>query len=298
MTKAVRVFLNARSGSSGVEVGEKVAALFAELGVECDVTKLEEGLDLKGLATSEPGDVVFVAAGGDGTVNAVSQALAGTGRTMGVLPVGTLNHFAKDLGLPLQLEDAVRAIAEAQVREVDAAEVNGEIFVNNSSLGVYPTMVREREYMKKTGLNKWASLVLASAKAFARFKCLTVDLEVDGKARRCTTPFVFVGNNEYCLEGMALGERKRVDAGFLSVYIAPGATRATMLRLLFAAMLGRVKDAPEFEEFKVRQFSVEVRRKRHLRVSLDGEVTRMQGPLHYVIQPRALRVICGWTENL
>ncbi len=289
MGKRVRVFLNTGSGVGGCSAVE-VAGLFEAQGWTCECTRMGFGVDVAALARGEAADVVYVAAGGDGTVNAVASAVAGSGRAMGVLPVGTLNHFARDLKLPLELEAAVAAITNGEVRAVDAGEVNGAVFVNNSSIGVYPLMVLERERMRKSGRGKWAALVVASMKSFVRFRCLQVELEVEGKAVRYTTPFVFVGNNEYCLDGLRLGERERMDRGELAVYLAPGARRGTILRMVFAAFFGRMKDVPEYEEYKVERLTVKVGR-RPLRVSLDGEVRRMRGPLEYRSRPGAVQVL-------
>ncbi len=114
---------------------------------------------------------------------------------------------------------------------------------------------------------------------------------VEGEERRCTTPFLFVGNNEYCLDGARLGQRERLDRGELSLYLAPGATRGTMLRFIAAAALGRLQQLPDFQEYKTKEFTVDARRRKRLRVSLDGEVRRLTGSLQYRICPAALRVL-------
>jgi diacylglycerol kinase family enzyme len=288
--RQVRLFLNHRSGSSGV-TADTLCGLFASYGCECHVTLLSRKTDLRLLAQSDVSETAWIAAGGDGTVNAVANAVAGTGRPMGVLPIGTLNHFARDLNLSLTLEEAVESIVSAPIRIVDAGEVNGHIFVNNSSLGVYPAMVLDRERMKKSGANKWSSLVIASARAFLRFRCLEVDLEFDGRQRRCNTPLLFVGNNRYVLEGGNIGRRERLDAGHLALYLLPHATRVSMLRIFAAALLGKAHTAPELEEFFVTRFTVKARTRR-LRVAFDGEVRRIPPPLHYAIQPGALHILC------
>lgn len=287
--RRVRVFLNEGSGSGGI-TREQSSASFAAHGCRCEVTVLRPGLNLEELAARDDAEVVWVASGGDGTVNAVAQVAAETGRVMGVLPLGTLNHFAKDLGLPMEMDEAVAAVANGEVRTVDAAEVNGVVFVNNSSLGVYPAMVLDRERMKKRGWNKWGSLAMASAKAFVRFGCLDVELEVDGKARHCRTPLLFVGNNAYAVEAGRIGRRERLDGGRLSVLVVTGATRLGMLRLLAAALVGRARQVGELEEFTVQRFCVRARAK-HLRVALDGEVRRLAPPLEYRTRAGALHVI-------
>ena len=295
MGSKARVFLNPKSGA-GEAAPEHLVKLFGDQGVSADITRLCAGADLAGLNAGDSPDTIWVAAGGDGTIRAVAEAIAGSGRAFGVLALGTLNHFARDLDLPLELDAAVQEIAAGQTIAVDAAEVRCgkgrvSVFVNNSSLGAYPAMVMDRERMKRAGRNKWSSLMLASFKAFVRFRCLTVTFAVEGQEQRCTTPFLFVGNNEYCVDGARLGRREHLDRGTLSLYLAPGASRGTMLRFVAAAALGRLKNLPEFHEYKTTEFTVDARRRKRLRVSLDGEVKRLTGPLTYRIRPAALQVL-------
>ena len=285
-----RIFLNPHSGPQDAARRSREAQI-RTLFPGCTVTPLSRSVDLRALARQDPPDLPYIAAGGDGTVNTVAQAVAGSPRPMGVLPIGTLNHFARDLGLPLDLAAAAQVIAAGHTRPVDAAQVNGRIFVNNSSLGAYPAMVLDRERMKKSGRGKWSALLLASARAFLRFRRLTVEMSAEGRQRCCTTPFLFVGNNVYCLDGVHLGRREHLTAGTLALHLAPGATRAGVLRMALAALFSRLKHVPEYEEFLVPEFTVHVRGRRRLRVSFDGEVQRIPGPLHFRTLPGALNVL-------
>ncbi|RXH58813.1 Transcription regulator [contains diacylglycerol kinase catalytic domain] [Granulicella sibirica] len=287
--------MNERSGGCAGRRGE-VEAAFRESGLRCEVTSLRPRMDVAKLvreAARRP-ETLVVAAGGDGTISAVASAMAGSGAPMGVLAMGTLNHFAKDLGLPAALMDEAKVIAEGEARSVDLGEVNGRFFVNNSSVGFYPGMVLHRERLKKVGWNKWLSLLVASARAFVRFKHISVCVSVPGEERMMRmTPFVFVGNNEYCMEGSEAGTRKKLDAGKLYLYMAPGATRRSLLRLTFAALMRRVHEVqqdPHFESYCVEEFTVDLRR-RVSHVSLDGEIVRLKGPLQYRIRPGALKVM-------
>ena len=291
MESQVRLFFNKKSGHGSGDM-QSIVQLLSEHNCTCELTEVKPGVNIASFAAREDPRVAFLAAGGDGTVNAIANAVARTGRAMGVLPVGTLNHFAKDIGLPLELDAAVKVAASRDVRSVDIAEVNGSYFVNNSSLGMYPQTVIERERMQKNGWNKWASLVAASIRAFLRFRHLEVELTLEGERKRCRTPFLFVGNNEYCMEGMRLGSRERLDRQELWLFLAPGVTRGGMLRLAMRSFFGRTQSDPHFEAFKVREFTVNVRRGRRIRVSLDGEVRKFAGPLHYRIHPGALQVLC------
>ena len=166
--------------------------------------ELEAALDA---AVAQRPDVV-VAAGGDGTVSMVGAALVDRDIALGVLPLGTLNHFARDFGLPLEIEAAVAHVVQGRPVRVDVGEVNGRIFVNNSSLGLYPDIVRDRErQQRRLGWGKWPALAWATLAALRRFPFLSVRLSVDGREQHWRTPFVFVGNNEYLMEGFAIATR-------------------------------------------------------------------------------------------
>lgn len=291
MGVSIRVFLNTNSGSGSAATLESgIEELFARHDCSCTISPVNNKLQPRSLALSDPPGMAYVAAGGDGTVNLVASTVLGTDRPIGVLPVGTLNHFAKDACLPTELELAVAVIATAHTRRVDAAQVNGQTFVNNSSLGVYPETLIDRERMQRSGRGKWLALVVASARAFFRFRSLTVELDVNGRPQRCTTPFLFVGNNEYCLDGAQLGKREHLDRAVLSLYLAPGATRSTMLWLLIAALFGRLKGIPDFQHFQATHFRVSTA-KRIMRVSLDGELRRIPTPLEYRVCPGGLALL-------
>ena len=288
--RRVRVVLNARSGS-GAASGEAICAEFAKHGCECEVTELGPGVDLAEIAKTENEQVVWVAAGGDGTVNAVARVVAGTGRAMGVLPVGTRNHFALDLGMPMELEASIEVAARCGWRRLDVADANGNVFVNCSSLGIYPEVVLERDRIRRSRRwSKWRAMLVAATKAFVRFRQLHVELEVEGVVRHWRTPLLFVGNNAYEMEGNETGRRRCMDRGELAVVVASGMTRWAALRMMAAALVGRVKGLPELEEIVVTGFTVKAR-KRRLRVAFDGEVLRLAPPIAYRSRPGALKVI-------
>jgi diacylglycerol kinase family enzyme len=236
------------------------------------------------------GDRILVAAGGDGTVSSVASAVAGTSAILGVLPMGTLNHFAKDLHIPLDIEHAIAVIQRGKTANIDVGEVNGRIFVNNSSLGLYPSMVFERDLRRRrTGGSKWIAAFWAALTVLWRFRSLRVRLGFKGQTVVRKSPFVFVGNNEYQIEGLNVGTRARLDSGQLSLYVAQTASRARVIWLSLAALFGRLRTAKDFESFCINETWVDARRKR-LRISLDGEVAVLRAPLHYRVRPGALRV--------
>jgi diacylglycerol kinase family enzyme len=294
MKRTVFVILNAGSGGGNDAVlAARIAALFERAGASADVRLAHRGADLGALLAQAlvRRPEVVVAGGGDGTVSTVAAALAGSEIALGVLPLGTLNHFAKDMHLPLALEPAVVQIASGAMRRVDVGEVNGRVFINNSSLGLYPDIVRDRErQQKRLGRGKWPALVWATLGALRRFPFLSVRLSVDGIERLRRTPFVFIGNNAYTMRGFAIGERDRLDSGCLSLYVAQRAGRLRLLQLALRALVGRLDQARDFDALGATAIDVESRRRR-LRVATDGEITMMVPPLRYRIRPASLVVV-------
>lgn len=291
------VIMNARAGTNATEEGraqsEKINAALHAAGVRADVRGMagDQLTQAARDAAAEPGIDAVVAAGGDGTQSAVATALAGTSMTMGVLPLGTLNHFAKDLGIPQTLDEAAAVIATGNVRSVDVARVNGRVFVNNSSIGVYPHVVRQRDQMQETlGHGKWYAMLLAILNLFRRFPQVRLKLLVNGETFEHKTPFVFVGNNVYDIALLKMGRRRQLDGGELCLYFTNRTGRIGMFRLALRALFNRLRQDKDFNALCSREVWIDSRHK-HINVSMDGEVERLQSPLHYEIWPRALNVI-------
>src|SRR3954471_256996 len=277
----------------------RITELFRRHGEEARVVELDGANDLCAIARAAAAgdDRIIVAAGGDGTISAVAAALAGTDKVLGVLPVGTLNHFAKDLRIPLDLESAVQTIMEGEVAAVDVAEVNGRIFINNSNLGLYPQIVSRREaQQQQLARGKWTAFFWAALQALRRFPFLDLRIAFEGQEIFRRTAFLFVGNNEYQIAGFNLGSRACVNGGKLGLYLTHGTGRFGLFRLAFHALFGRVDQAKDFDVFCVTDARIETR-KRRLLIALDGEVERMETPLNYRIRPAALRVLVPRKET-
>jgi diacylglycerol kinase family enzyme len=295
MAAPVAVIVNATAGGSACPP-DQVAQLrdkFAAVGLAAEVSLIHSGSDILAAVRRAVGRgaSMVVAGGGDGTVSAVASELVGTQLPMGVLPMGTLNHFAKDLGIPLDEDAAVANLASGRLLDVDAGEVNGRIFINNSSLGLYPDIVRDREQRRRRlGHGKWRALLEASLAAARRYPVLSVQIDLNGKAYPRRTPFVFIGNNEYTMQGFEIGERTALNGGKLSLYMTHRMGRFGLLRLALLALLRRLDQARDFDIVTAPDFVVHTRHRR-LRVATDGEVTLMETPLRYRVRPGALRVI-------
>jgi len=268
-----------------------VAGVSHELGVAVDVV-VARGEELGAVAAEavRQGSERIVAGGGDGTVNAVAGAVAGTNAALGVLPMGTLNHFARDVGIPQDLAAAVRNTFTGQVVKVDVGEVNGQVFVNNSGTGPYPYIVRQREGQQRRGHAKWIAFGLAVWAALRRYYRLRVKLNLDeAEAQARLTPFLFVGNNRYEVNGLEIGRRTNLRSGRLWVCMPPAPTRRDLVRTALRSLTGRASDR-DIYAFEAVEFWVKASAPR-ISVSTDGEVAAMEAPLHYKIRPRALGVI-------
>jgi len=290
----LRVILNAGSGScdtaGGIDVMEQK---FRERGVQAQVVRVDSGERIVHEAASAvaAGAAAVIAGGGDGTVSAVASQLAGTAVPLGVLALGTLNHFAKDAGIPLDVDEAVAVIADGHAVPVDVAEVNGRVFVNNSSLGLYPDIVLDREQQRRRlGRGKWTALLSASVRALQRFPVLSLHIDADGEGLARHSAFAFIGNNEYAMEGFDIGERGSLREGCLSLYVTQRTGRFGLMGLALRALLGRLRQASDFDALKVSHLRVDTG-KRQLHVATDGEVSVMRTPLEYRIRPGALRVL-------
>jgi diacylglycerol kinase family enzyme len=233
---------------------------------------------------------VVAAMGGDGTVNSVASALAGGSTPMLVLPAGTLNHFARDLGVPRDLVEAALLVRDGRRRNVDVGEVNGRVFVNTSSIGAYPFAVALREQLRLLGVRgKWRAMARASLVTFRLFPTLHVRLAGDIGELEVETPLVFVGNDVYAGEGLGALRRARLDDGRLCLITAEVTSPPEVLRLALLAALGRLHTSPAVWRGEPTEITVGAAR-RSLLVSLDGEVVRLRPPLRYRSRPGALAV--------
>lgn len=261
-----------------------------EAGAEVVLSRVA-GSDLAEAARRAADDCDIVAAmGGDGTVNAVAGVLAGTQTPLLVLPAGTLNHFARDLGVPLDPAEAALLVRDGRRRAVDVGEVNGHVFVNNSSIGAYPLAVALREQLEEEGGGKWPAMARAALHTFRRYPTLRVRLAGDDGELALEAPFVFVGNNVYADRGLGAPKRERLDAGRLGVLTARATTRRAALRVAVLAAVGHLDAASAVWQGELAELTVETGRA-SLLVSLDGEVVSMRAPLTFRTRPGALVVL-------
>jgi YegS/Rv2252/BmrU family lipid kinase len=287
------VVLNPSSGPTREGTPEdRIRAAFRNVGIAPEIIVMQRGIDVRKLIRDRvaAGFSGVVASGGDGTVSTVGSVLAGSDTALGVLPTGTLNHFAKDMHLPVDMDEAVQVIARGETTYVDVAEVNGVIFLNNSSIGLYPTAVTERERLMKAGWPKTLAMARAALTALSRFPDTTVRLTTEDSGIVTRTPFLFVGNNRYELSGLQAGTRAGLSDGVLQLWTVANPSRSALLKAVVLSIIGKADGAPNVLSLDTRWAKVRTFR-RHIKVALDGEVMRMTSPLVYTIRRAALKVI-------
>jgi diacylglycerol kinase family enzyme len=278
------MFLNPAAG----ERPELVAAA-SEAGVE--VIRLSREVDVTAAIRErmDEGRRLFIAAGGDGTVNCVLQPLVHTDACLAVIPLGTFNHFARDIGVPMHWPDALAVALDGATRQVDTARANDRFFVNNVSLGLYPEMVARREERGRQ-YPRWKARLWAAYGTLRKYPHVTVTLESEHHQVAVRTHVLMVSNNRYDLSRIGIdAPRATLEEGRLSVYWLPHLRRVALMRFLAHYLAGRVHETPGFRSFRTSRMKVHAS-KEHLRAGVDGELFTFQMPIVITIAPQSLLV--------
>jgi diacylglycerol kinase family enzyme len=234
---------------------------------------------------------IIVAGGGDGTIATVAEHLAGTNKALGVLPLGTFNYFARNLGIPLELDGALDVLVSGASMSLDVGEVNGNLFLNNSSIGLYPAVLQQREstYRRfgRSQLSAYLSvlLVLVQPPGF-----LHLTISADGHLLSRRTPLLFIGSNAFQMDSFGIVGRDCLDNRKLTLYVTRPLSALGLLRLGVRAFVRGLRGAREFEAICAEEILIGMRRPR-MRVAMDGEVRLIETPLRYRLRRSALRVI-------
>ena len=260
-----------------------------EIGAEANFVNLMKKIILRHQQASEVG--VVVAAGGDGTLNAVAAQLMGTDIPMGIFPLGTFNYVARLLNIPLDLLKAAETIATGKIREVHVAQINDHIYLNNASLGLYPLFIQKRELynqcLGRFALNAYTSgldVLIRDRKE------LKLEIEVDGKQYPVKTPLIFFGNNQLQLAEMNLRIAEAAEKGKVAGIVVAKSDKRTLFKILWQLIKGNLDKAPDVYSFSGDEVEVHSKRKK-LTVALDGEIVEMQPPLKISVRKNALKIL-------
>jgi diacylglycerol kinase family enzyme len=292
--RVVEVILNGKSGTSDKHaLAATIESFLAERGLMPRVQVTTSGSDVPQLARQAAlGDAdIVVAGGGDGTIATVAEHIAGTGKVFGVLPLGTFNYFAKDLNIPLELDGALAVLANGDSASVDVGEVNGHLFLNNSSIGLYPAVLAQRETTyRRFGRSQIAAYVSVLRVLLKPPRFLNLTISVDGHLLARRTPLVFIGTNAFQMDSFGIVARTCLVSRKLTLYVTHPLGAVGLLRLAVRAFVRGLRGAREFEAICAEEILVEMRR-RQVRVAMDGEVRVLETPLRFRIQRGALRVL-------
>jgi diacylglycerol kinase family enzyme len=281
------LFLNRNSGIRA----DAEALIEAARAADVEVVELSPELDCVAEVRrrADLGVKLFIAAGGDGTVHHVVQAVAQTDSVLAVIPTGTYNHFARDLGIPLEWREALEVALHGATRQIDAARINERFFINNVSLGLYPELVARREEHGRD-YPRWKARIYALYRTIRKYPHVTLSVEADAQQDVIRTHVFMVSNNSYDLERFGIeAPRETMTEGKLSVYWLSHRTRWQLARLVARYMAGRVREIPGFTAFRTRQMRVQSTRTR-LKVGIDGELFTLETPLTLVSVPGAVGV--------
>ncbi|MDB6453846.1 diacylglycerol/lipid kinase family protein [Falsirhodobacter sp. 20TX0035] len=285
------VIANPKSGrnSHDAQAIDTAMAVFGS----ATLRRWKEGEDLKDAVRKavEDGFTTIVAAGGDGTVMGVANALVNTDVNLAVLPLGTFNYFARGLELSQEPDEAARAILNGRPHRISVGAVNGVVFLNNASLGIYPAILKQRESVYERFGRRRVAAHWSVLKTFLRYRRpWRVTLEVDGERRQVSTPLIFVARSAYQLERFGLPGSAEISDDDLVAFIAKGEGRTSLLKTTLHLCRGKVQLGRDVDLLHVNEFTVETK-KSSLLVAYDGEKARMDTPLKFEILRDALSII-------
>jgi diacylglycerol kinase family enzyme len=288
--KRLPVLVN-RSGGTAARLGDRLEAdvrgAFEAAGVAIDLRLIRGDQMVEAVRAVADAPVVAVG-GGDGTLGCAAGVLADSATALAILPLGTRNHLAHELGIPDDLVEVARLIARGPTRRIDLGRVGERVFVNNASIGLYPALVRRRDERQGP---KWLAALPASLEALGGMRHHRLRLVLDGERQPVVTPLLFVGNNRYTLERKAIGTREALDDGMLSVYAVASRRRLGLIGFALRTLIGRADPERDFAAIgETRRLTIEGRR-HHIDVALDGEVVRLTLPFTLVNDAGALTVI-------
>lgn len=293
------IVLNAGSGDSDTETTSRaIADVLTDAGRAHEIFRVENPAQLQqiskeAVAKAQRNSGIVVAAGGDGTLNAVAQATLGSGCQFGVIPKGTFNYFGRTHGVSSDTTEATRALLTAEVDAVQVGLVNDRVFLVNASLGLYPQALEDREEQKgRHGRSRLVAAWAALVTIFRGFRPLLIKLEHEGRTHKLRTLTLFVGNNRLQLEQMGLDARV-VEGGKLAVVVLGPMSTLRLLWLVAQGAMGRLGEASGVESFALSHLTVTplIRRRRRLKVATDGEISRMDTPIEFRVAPEPLLLL-------
>ncbi|MDM9559724.1 MULTISPECIES: diacylglycerol/lipid kinase family protein [Bordetella] len=293
------IVLNTGSGRDDAnEVQAIIRRVLDGAGRRYELMPVDSGSQLASTAQAAVGRArdhggVVVAAGGDGTLSAVAQAVLGTGLPFGILPQGTFNYFGRTYGIPQDTEIAARCLLAAQPQPVQVGLLNGQVFLVNASLGLYPQLLEDREaYKQRYGRSRYVALWSALVTLARAHRQLKVQLEYEGQQRSLRTPTIVVGNNALQLEQVGIAEADELERGRLVAMSVKPVGALALYGLVLRGWLSRLGDADHVMSFGFDRLTVRIGRgRRRVKVAMDGEIHWLDSPLEFIVSPQPLPLL-------
>ncbi|MEO6717333.1 MAG: diacylglycerol kinase family protein [Novosphingobium sp.] len=288
--------INRKAGTAaatGEDLSQQLESILASNGADATVELVDGDKLEEAISRAAKGKARIAIGGGDGTLASAAKALAGSSTAFALLPLGTLNHLARDLSIPADLEQAVELALKGTAKAIDLGNVNGHRFVNNASIGLYPSMVALREeYRDRYGLPKWLASIPAAWSALSQLRDYRLELDFGEGPQWVVTPLLFIGNNTYSLEAGQVGTRASLSEGNFSVFAIKRRSKLALAWCGLRAIAGRADLKNDFVAIgECAQLAVASQWQNH-DVGLDGELVNLDFPLDFRIEPAALQVIC------
>ena len=284
------LFLNRNAGAK-LPPGELDELRAAVASADLEVVEVAPGVDCAQEVRERlpRGVKLFIAAGGDGTVHHVLQAVVHSDAVLAVLPLGTYNHFARDLGVPLDWREALEVVLRGATRQIDAGRINERFFINNVSIGLYPELVARREERGRD-YPRWKARIAAFYATLRAYPHVTLTVETEHRREAIRTHVFMISNNHYDLERVGIeAPREMLTEGRLAVYWLPHTSRWTLTRYVARYLAGRVRTIPGFRSFRTLRMRLQTSRS-HLKVGIDGEVFTFDTPLVITAVPQSVVV--------
>lgn len=293
VSKLASVILNEGSGSRGApELMQQIQEAFREHGVHASILPLSGSPSPQRVASwVRDAQGQLAVAGGDGTINLVASACRRAGRPLGIIPAGTFNYVARNLGLPADVREAVRVIVEGSPQPMAAGEINGHLFLNNAGFGLYSHMIEQREADKQRfGRHRLVAFLSGLRVLSRRFPIYDLSFQADGREQLLRTTTLFFGVNALQLENYKIGVAECVSRGQLAVLSLRIDSRLDIAEAALAALLGKTESADSVSATCASSVRVTTRR-RSLKIAVDGEIRVLRPPLTVRFVPDALQVL-------
>jgi diacylglycerol kinase family enzyme len=299
--RPLSIIYNQKSGFHAAqqdEVYERLMTFWTQHGFEIQVFELNQKVDFDEMMKSvlsrhQQADLrgVVVAAGGDGTLNAVAKRLMHTNIPMGVIPLGTFNYVARVLDIPIDVFAAADVIATGKFREVHVATINDQIYLNNASLGLYPLFIKKRElYNQHFGRFPLNAYTSGLDVLLREHKSLKLSINVDGQKYPVATPLIFFGNNQLQLCDMKLRIAECAANGKLAGVVVAKSDRFSLLKMLLKLIQGKIEQTPDVYTFCAENITVGCKKDK-VTVAIDGELMELETPLNFSVQKSSLKVM-------